>query len=90
MVDPSLSENVKKYLDFLCLELPTRQVGSPGNQAATDFLARKLTGFGFRTECPEFQCIDWVTGGQASPLPKKGLEYSPVHIHWGARRAASW
>ncbi len=73
MVDPSLSENVKKYLDFLCLELPTRQVGSPGNQAATDFLARKLTGFGFRTECPEFQCIDWVTGGASLTVAEEGF-----------------
>jgi len=63
MADPSLSDKVKKYLNFLCLELPTRQMGSPGNQAATEFLARKLAGFGFQIECPEFQCIDWVTEG---------------------------
>jgi aminopeptidase YwaD len=71
---PSLSENVKKYLDFLCLELPTRQVGSPGNQAATEFLAKKLAGFGFRTICPEFQCIDWITEGANLTIEKEGFE----------------
>ena len=63
MMRNGLSENAKKYLTFLCLELPTRQVGSQGNQAATEFLAKKLAGFGFETECPEFQCMDWVTEG---------------------------
>lgn len=58
-----LAENAEKYLHYLCLEIPTRQVGSQGNQRATEFLAQKLAGFGFRTGCPEFKCTDWETEG---------------------------
>ncbi len=69
-----LSENVKKYLNFLCLELPTRQVGSRGNQTATEFLTTKLAGFGFRTERSEFECIDWVTEGASLSVGSKKFE----------------
>ena len=77
MMRNELSENAKKYLNFLCLELPTRQVGSQGNRAATEFIAKKLAGLGFRTECPEFECIDWVTEGAALTVgSKKCVVYS--------------
>ena len=74
MAHSSLSKNVEKYLNYLCLELPTRQVGSPGNQAATEFLAKILAGFGFQTDCPEFQCIDWVTAGANLIVGKEEFE----------------
>ena len=36
-----------------------RRVGGPGNRMATDFFAEVVSGFGFETECPEFDCMDW-------------------------------
>jgi aminopeptidase YwaD len=60
--DPLL-EKAAAYLHMLCVELPTRRVGSPGNRAATDFFAGTVNEFGFETESPTFECIDWVQGG---------------------------
>jgi aminopeptidase YwaD len=44
----------------LCLEIPSRRVGSEGNRAATDFFASVVASFGFETESPAFDCIDWT------------------------------
>ena len=51
------------YLRRLCLEIPGRRVGTDGNRAATDFFAGLVSSFGFETECPAFQCIDWTQAG---------------------------
>ncbi len=59
----NLSEKAEKYLQYLCLEIPTRRVGSAGNQAATDFFAKNIGAFGFQIECPSFDCIDWNQNG---------------------------
>jgi hypothetical protein len=53
-----LSEKAETYSRRLCLEIPSRRVGSKGNQAATDFFAGIVASFGFETESPEFDCID--------------------------------
>jgi aminopeptidase YwaD len=58
----SLSEKAESYLRRLCLGIPNRRVGSKGNRAATDFFADIVASFGFETECPEFDCIDWTHG----------------------------
>jgi len=67
-----LAEKAEAYLRRLCLEIPSRRVGSPGNREATDLFARVAASFGFATESPEFDCIDWreegadlAAGGQA-------------------------
>ena len=57
-----LIENAGRYLQKLCLEIPNRAVGSPGNQAATDYYAGVVASFGFETERQEFECIDWEHG----------------------------
>lgn len=61
----SLEEKARFYLDFLCVTLPTRRVGSSGNQDATAFAARLLESLGYQVETPCFDCIDWVTQGAA-------------------------
>jgi aminopeptidase YwaD len=58
-----LSERAEMYLRKLCLEIPSRRVGSEGNRAATDFFASIVASFGFETECPDFDCIDWIQEG---------------------------
>jgi len=50
-------------LHKLCLEIPSRRVGSAGNRAATDFFARSVASFGFQTESQRFDCIDWTSEG---------------------------
>jgi len=58
-----LSEKAEKYLQRLCLEIPNRCVGSKGNRAATEIFAEGVASFGFKTECPEFDCVDWTNQG---------------------------
>jgi len=58
-----LSEKAETYLRRLCLEIPNRRVGSEGNRAATDFFAGIVASFGFETESPAFDCIDWTQDG---------------------------
>ncbi|MFC1923293.1 M28 family peptidase [Chloroflexota bacterium] len=62
MTPAELEVNARSYLDKLCLDITNRCVGSAGNRLATDFFADKMTGFGFRTESPQFSCIDWSHG----------------------------
>jgi len=58
-----LSEKAEKYLQRLCLEIPNRCGGSKGNRAATEIFAEGVASFGFKTECPEFDCVDWTNQG---------------------------
>ena len=58
-----MNEKAKRYLKYLSEELPTRRVGSEGNRLATDFFNEITTSFGFTTECPQFDCMDWVQQG---------------------------
>jgi len=57
-----LAETIHGYLEELCVNISNRHVGSPGNRAATDFFAQTAASFGFETQCPEFECIDWAHG----------------------------
>lgn len=63
MTSNLLSEKAGTYLRRLCEEIPGRCVGSKGNRAATDFFAGIVASFGFETESPEFDCIDWTQEG---------------------------
>ncbi len=58
-----MKTKARAYLRYLCIELPTRQVGSQGNQSATDFFARTTSSFGFLVDNPAFACLDWTEEG---------------------------
>ncbi len=58
----TLAEKACGYLHRLCLDVPSRSVGSPGNRASTEFFAQTVASFGFGTEYREFDCIDWSHG----------------------------
>ena len=57
----------------MCIEIDNRSTGSKGNQAATDFFARTVSGFGFETESPQFDCIGWSQNG--ARLSVKGVPF---------------
>lgn len=59
----ALSGKAEAYLRTLCEEISSRRVGSPGNKAATDLFAQVVGSFGFATESPEFDCVDWTSEG---------------------------
>lgn len=54
---------IEQMLNYLCLQLPSRRVGSKGNRAATAFFAARCAELGFVVETPVFDCIDWVEHG---------------------------
>lgn len=58
-----LREEAESYLGKLCVEIDSRRVGSAGNRAATDFFAGVVSSFGFVTESPAFDCVDWNQEG---------------------------
>jgi aminopeptidase YwaD len=58
-----LTELAKQYLRKLCVEIPTRQVGSAGNLAATDYFFACLRSASFEVDRQWFDCIDWEERG---------------------------
>ena len=62
MMNPSLKTRAETYLKHLCLDIPTRRVGTQGNQESNEFLAEKFESFGFTVERQSFDCIDWTQG----------------------------
>jgi aminopeptidase YwaD len=50
------------HIHTLCVEIPTRQVGSTGNQAATQYFANVMAKNGFKVESQPFDCIDMRLG----------------------------
>ncbi len=62
-MNASWSAKAETYLRRLCLDIPTRQVGSEGNRAATGLFADVVAACGFATEAPAFACLDWRQDG---------------------------
>jgi len=57
-----LAETIYGYVKKLSVDITDRSPGNPGNMAATDFFNKTIASFGFTTECPSFDCIDWEHG----------------------------
>jgi len=55
--DP-LAQSAKTHLITLCEKIPTRQLGSPGNQAAAMYFADGMAKNDFIVESQPFDCID--------------------------------
>jgi len=65
MTNSSFNTNAENYLKTLCIDIPTRRVGTQGNRDANEFLAEKFASFSFEIDRQPFDCIDW-TQGEAS------------------------
>ncbi len=74
MIPEDLLEKAEKYLQRLCIEIPTRRVGSRGNQLSTEMFAEAAASFGFQTESPIFECIDWVDEGSTLTATGESFE----------------
>lgn len=94
MDEHELIEGANRFLHRLCVEIPTRRVGSDGNREATDFFNETISNFGFNSECLEFDCIDWEHGDvsltvEGSSFKASASPYSlGCHLH-GQLEAAS-
>ena len=88
MTDYHLTDRVEKYLHRLCVEIPSRRVGSQGNQAATAFFAQILESFGFQTERPEVECMDWTQSGARLTVGNDRFNAQPSPYSLGCRVSA--
>ena len=77
-ITPEMKKDIivksKIHLDRLCVTIPSRRVGSQGNRDATKYFTDVVSAYGFRTECQEFDCIDWESEG--AELTTVGGPYS--------------
>lgn len=73
----SLAETAASHLRKLSMEISNRSVGRAGNQAATVYFAARVASFGFQTETPAFDCMDWSNDGAS--LHVDGIEYE-AHV----------
>jgi aminopeptidase YwaD len=73
MPSSSLINTAEAALKRLCLEISNRSVGRAGNRAASDYFAARVALFGFETETPSFDCIDWKQEGAS--LQVDGVSY---------------
>lgn len=62
MNSDSLARLAGIHIQKLCEEIPTRQVGSAGNQAATRYFADVMAQNGFTMESQPFDCMDMRLG----------------------------
>ncbi|TAK30782.1 MAG: M28 family peptidase [Chloroflexota bacterium] len=83
-----LAEKADAYLRELCLHIPGRSVGSKGNQAATDFFANAVAPFGFETESPMFECIEWASDGVSLEAGSASFEAFASPYSLGCRISA--
>ena len=58
-----LALRVAEHLQRLCVDIPTRAVGSQGNRDATAYVSASLQTLGWEVETPAFQCMDWSESG---------------------------
>lgn len=77
MNEIELTEQCKKYLKTLCVDIRERCVGSEGNRQATRFFNEQMISLGWNTEMPEFDAIDWIDGGAS--LSSGGVSFD-VHV----------
>jgi len=76
--DPALlAARAADHLDFLCSRLPTRRVGSRGNQDAAAYIAAAFRSLGYRVGTPEFTCIDWEHEGAECGIGGESFAVEP-------------
>lgn len=69
-----LAREAETILHRLCLDLPTRATGTPGNRAATDFFAAEAARRGFAVEQPAFDCLGWTCEAAALSAGAQSFE----------------
>jgi aminopeptidase YwaD len=67
----------EEYLHHLCLEIPTRRVGSKGNQDATQYFSSELHKMGYSPISQKFDCIDWEENGAELTIQDSSF---PIHV----------
>jgi len=76
------------YLKTLCNVRPHRRLGSPGNRAATKFVARTLRPWGYEIDATPFQCLDHVIRETSLTCVSRPFEVQASPYSPGCRVAA--
>lgn len=58
-----MEQQASEYLNQLCLEIPTRLVGSEGNRKATDYFSQVVEQFGWEIQSTQFPAMEWGESG---------------------------
>jgi aminopeptidase YwaD len=88
MDNQHLIEQAMRHLHTLCVDIPTRKVGSQGNIQATHYVNKVLKSFVFHTEMPKFDCIDWEEQGASLTVNDQSFEVFPGYYSLGCHVAA--
>jgi aminopeptidase YwaD len=88
MTNQDLTQYTEEVLHRLCVDIPTRPVGSTGNQRATDTVAGEFKACGFQVECPEFECLDWETQGASCKVKDTAYQVFPSPYGLGCKLTA--
>jgi aminopeptidase YwaD len=78
-----LIEQAKQHLNTLCVNIPTRKVGSQGNIQATRYVDKVLKSYNFQTEMPKFECIDWEEQGAFLTIESQSFAVFPGYYSLG-------
>ncbi len=62
MTTERLATRARQHLQRLCVEIGERPAGSPGNQAATDYVAQVFAELGLAVATPRFEVLHWAGG----------------------------
>ncbi|MDK2980252.1 MAG: aminopeptidase YwaD [Chloroflexota bacterium] len=75
MTTESYASLAERHLNHLCITIPDRVVGSPGNQAASAYIREQLERCGARVQPQPFDCLDYRSGAiQLSAGPDDAAE----------------
>jgi aminopeptidase YwaD len=82
---PALARKAEALLQHLCIDIPSRRVGSEGNRAATRLFAEAVRSFGFAVESHPFDCVDWYTDGATLRFHGRSVEAFPSPYSLGCQ-----
>lgn len=88
MKSAALLDRAGSYMNRLCREIPTRQVGSEGNRQATAFFAETIASSGWSTETHGFDAVDWEEQGASLQVDGAGFEVFPSPYSLGVSAEA--
>ena len=81
----TLDKVCASYLKTLCQDISQRCVGSDGNRQATRFVEKTLAAFGWKTQSPGFDVIDWHDGGATLTAGDKNFNAKPSPYSLGCK-----
>ena len=72
-----MEKKSEQYLSKLCVDIPTRLVGSDGNLQATEYFSEVVERFGWEIESTSFPAMDWHENGADLEIGGRQYEIFP-------------